>query len=187
MSDEVSASGDGPVTVVVTRIVAPGHEADYHAWMLRLLDEALKYPNSLGASVLTPEREHGNVHHLVHSFRDAESLRAWERSGVRRALSDEADAFSTSQRQVGTGLETWFSIPEEPDLAPPSKWKMALSIFVVAYVITAVLIPIEREIIPGWPFLASNVVTNIVMAALITYAAMPLITRVLRRWLYPSA
>lgn len=64
----------------------------------------------------------------------ASGERAWENSDARRRLSAEADRFSTSQRQVATGLEAWFSVPEVPALPPPRKWTMAIVTFFVAYI-----------------------------------------------------
>lgn len=171
---------------MVSRIVAPEHEGEYQRWMLRVLEAVAKFPNNLGAVVLTPDADQSNVHYLVHRFADEESLRAWEGSEIRQKLSSEADAFSTAQRQQATGLETWFSIPGEPTLPPPPKWKMAVATFVVAYILTAIIIPAVSRVIPSWPFLASKVVISVLLSVLITYVAMPLISRVLRRWLYPA-
>jgi hypothetical protein len=67
-------------TVVVSRIVRAGHETDYHAWMVRMLDDAIASPGSLGASVLSPAPSVSQVFHPVHTFRDEEALHAWEQS-----------------------------------------------------------------------------------------------------------
>jgi hypothetical protein len=80
-------------------------------------------------------------------------------------------------------MEAWFTVSEAP--APPKKWKMAVVTFVVVYVITGIIIPREQEWLPEyWPFYATNVITNALIAVLMTYVVMPATARVLRRWLY---
>lgn len=113
----------GPVTTVVRRTVQPGRDADYNQWVLRMLNDILVLPHSLGATVQFPESGHGNVYQLAHTFSDAASLRAWEGSAVHRQLSEEADGFSTSQRQPSSSdLETPCPAPhDESALPPPAK------------------------------------------------------------------
>ena len=82
-------------------------------------------------------------------------------------------------------METWFAISEAPAASPPKKWKMAVVTFAVVYVITWIVIPRQQAWLPeSWPFYATNVITNAIIAVLMTYAVMPVTARVLRRWLY---
>lgn len=175
----------GPATAVVTRVVNPGHRDDYERWLVRMIAAAAEFPNNLGVVVLTPEPGDPDVFRLVHRFADDASLRAWEESDTRRHLSNEADAFSTARRQKATGMETWFTTGDAPAPSPPRKWKMTLVTFAVVYGITWVIIPREQAWLPeSWPFAATNVITNAIIAVLMTYAVMPVTARVLRRWLY---
>ena len=177
----------GPVTTVVTRAVETGHEADYRQWVLRSLDEALAFPNSLGATVVSAEPGDGNVHRLSYTFRDTGSARAWQESAVNRRLSEAADAFSTVRKQPAGGVASSVPASRESAVPPPAKWKMALSTFVVAYILTAVIIPREQAWFPKtWSFYATNVITNVLLAVGITYIGLPLVTRLLGRWLYPA-
>ena len=82
-------------------------------------------------------------------------------------------------------METWFTISEAPAPSPPKKWKMAIVTFAVVYVITWIIIPRQEAWLPeSWPFYATNVITNAIIAVLMTYAVMPVMARALRRWLY---
>lgn len=175
----------GPATVVITRVISPGHRDDYERWLVRTIAAAARFPNSLGVVVLTPKPGDPDVFRLVHRFADEASLRAWEESDTRRHLSSEADAFSTARRQEATGMETWFTIGEAPIPSPPKKWKMAVVTFAAVYVITWIIIPRQQAWLPeSWPFYATNVITNAIIAVLMTYAVMPVMARALRRWLY---
>ena len=185
------AMDPGPATVVITRVVRPGHEQDYRAWMGRLIAAAEVAPHSLGTVVLAPKLNESNTFRVIHRFADAASLRQWEDSDVRVQLSAEADRFSSSQRQEVTGQEAWFSIPEEPAKSPKEsaqpaliKWRMVIVTFFIAYAFTAVIIPRESAWLPkSWSFYESNVITNLLLALAMTYL-IPLVTRLLRRWLY---
>lgn len=179
---------DARATVVITRTVQPGHEKEYMEWLSRLIGAAEAFPNNLGAVVLTPEPGESNVFHIVHRFADEASLQTWEDSETRRSLSAEADAFSTLQRQEATGMETWFAIGAAAGSPAPKKWKMATVTFIVVYCLTAIIIPREVAWAPkSWSFYATNIITNVIVATLMTYAVMPILARVLKRWLYASS
>lgn len=174
-----------PATVLITRVISPGRRIDYERWLVRMIAAAARFPNNLGVVVLTPKPGDPDVFGLVHRFADEASLRAWEESDARRQLSSEADAFSTARRQEATGMETWFAISAASAPSPPRKWKMAVVTFAVVYVITWIIIPREQAWLPrSWPFYATNVITNAIIALLMTYAVMPAAARALRRWLY---
>lgn len=183
-------SGDGtqrpaPVTIVITRVVKPGRQEEYKRWLTRLINAAEAFPNNLGTVVLAPPPGQSNVFRHIQHFSDEESLRTWEDSDIRRQLSVEADAFSTLQRQEATGMETWFSVSDETGAPPPKKWKMALVTFVAAYTLTAIIIPREIAWVPkSWSFYETNILTNVLLASLMTYLVMPNAARILRRWLY---
>jgi hypothetical protein len=72
---------------------------------------------------------------------------------------------------------------------PPAaaRWKMAVATFVGAYIVTAIAIPRELSWLPhSWSFYEVNIITNIIMATAMTWAILPGMSRVLRRWLYGS-
>ncbi len=182
-SPSLTSSADF-ATVVITRVVKVGREHEFRNWLLRLIAESESFPNNGGTVVLSPAPGESNVFRIVQRFSDSESMRAWEDSDVRRRLSAEANAFSTSQRQMVTGMEAWFQLSDAAGAPPPKKWKMALMTFGVVYVITAVLIPREQAWLPkSWSFYEVNVITNVIIAVLMTYALMPVAARLFRRWL----
>jgi uncharacterized protein len=173
------------VTVVVSRKIHPGRERDYYEWARKLVIEATKAPGNTGATMLIPEPGKTGLHHLVLRFADHESVQAWENSAIRRELSNEADAFSTMSRQEATGLETWFSIPGCPELAPPPQWKMFLITFGAVYLLTSIIVPLQQRFIQSWPFAVENILTCVLLVGILTWAVMPWLSRrVFRKWLY---
>jgi hypothetical protein len=82
---------------------------------------------------------------------------------------------------AGSGQVTGRQLPPSP------KWKMAIATFVGAYIVTAVAIPLEIRWLPhSWSFYEINIITNIIMATAMTWAILPGMSRLLRRWLYGS-
>ena len=88
----------------------------------------------------------------------------------------------------GTGDSTFGSGQATgQQLQAAAKWKMAIATFVGAYIVTAIAIPREIGWLPhSWSFYEINIITNIIMAAAMTWAILPGISRLLRRWLYSS-
>ena len=89
--------------------------------------------------------------------------------------------WSTGDSSAGSGQVT------RTQVAAPAKWKMAIATFVGAYIVTAIAIPREISWLPhSWSFYEINIITNIIMATAMTWAILPGMSRLLRRWLYGS-
>ncbi len=91
--------------------------------------------------------------------------------------------FSDIKAQADTGLESASPKTETPAENKPTKWKMVVLTFVITYALTAIIIPRETAWLPhSWSFYQTNVITNVLLALVMTYL-LPTITRLLRRWL----
>jgi uncharacterized protein len=83
-----------------------------------------------------------------------------------------------------TGLETWFSLPNLKPIGAPPKWKLTIVSFIAAYSISSVAQYILSLYFRQQPLL-TNMLMTIILVVGLTYFAMPLLSRLLRRWLYP--
>jgi antibiotic biosynthesis monooxygenase (ABM) superfamily enzyme len=183
MENDTIVPSKKAVTVVVSRMVFPGHEKDYDDWVRRLIAEAAKAPGNLGVTMLVPEPGKSGLHHVVMRFTDEKSMHQWETSYVRQKLSHEADVFSRRSRQEATGLETWFSIPECPELETPPRWKMAAVTFLAVYVLSIIIVPLLGRL--GINFYLESVLVTVLLVGILTWAVMPLFSRyIFRKWLY---
>ncbi len=118
-------------------------------------------------------------------FADEKSVHIWETSYIRQKLSHEADAFSRKIRQEATGLETWFSVPECPQLETPPEWKMAIVTFIGVYILSIIIIKLEEIFIKGADFYLLNILTVALLVSTLTWVVMPFFSRhVFRKWLY---
>lgn len=182
--DTIVPSGKD-ITVVVSRNVFPGKEKEYDEWARKLVDAAKEAPGNKGVTLLVPESGATGLYHVVLRFTDDRSVHLWETSYIRQKLSHEADAFSRRVRQEATGLETWFSIPEHPELTTPPHWKMAIVTFIAVYVVSIILVPLLNLAFEGVNFYLSNIVVSALLVAVLTWAVMPLFSRyIFRKWLY---
>ena len=155
------AADEPPVTVLYSRRVKPGREADFQAWAHGIVAASRRFPGHLGASVL--DAPGSREYHILFSFADRKSLRVWLDSVERRRwLARVGELIEVDQGlQQLTGLETWFKLPGSnvPTMKPPPRWKMWLISMVAVY--------------------------PLVLLTLMTFVVMPVVTRLLRSWLGP--
>jgi antibiotic biosynthesis monooxygenase (ABM) superfamily enzyme len=171
------------VTIVVSRMVFPGHEKEYDDWVKKLADAAQESPGNTGVTILIPSKGQTGLHHVVMYFTDEKSMHQWETSYIRQKLSHEADAFSRKTRQEQTGLETWFSIPECPELEAPPPWKMAIVTFLAVYVLSIIIVQILGLL--KLNFYVESILVAGLLVGILTWVLMPVLSRyVFRKWLY---
>ncbi|MFV1981029.1 MAG: hypothetical protein ACC655_07745, partial [Rhodothermia bacterium] len=148
----------------------------------------------LGLNVIRTVAETQIEYTVILRFNSFANLKRWSDSPLRneyvgklRTLSDH-----TSQK-LETGLEYWFttaeSEPSTPTLYPPRYKMAAVTILViyplviaVPYVVSKILDAVGIEL----GFFADVLVSVLLITALMTYWAMPLITRAFSAWLYDS-
>jgi uncharacterized protein len=182
-----TSMADEPVTVVVTRRVKPGHEPQYEAWLRRLVDDARGLPGFLGTDVQRPAPGTAPVYTSVFRFDSVAHLQAFEGSELRaRALAEvrehvEADA---TWRTL-TGLEFWFTVPAGTAIPQPVRWRMALVMIAVVYVLVLSLGRLVALAMGDAPMSVRLLVTIAIEVLLMTYVLMPRLTRVLAPWIYP--
>ncbi|APR88442.1 putative membrane protein [Minicystis rosea] len=182
------ANGDKGISVVVQRTARAGKEREYEAWLHGVIGAASAFPGHLGAHVLEPEAG-SRRYVLLFRFDTMDRLLAWEQSEERNRWLSKVDELTEGSGTVQriTGMETWFSIPSKGPVVPPPRWKMAVVSFLVAFPLIQGLNVALVPHLAGLPPLLRGAVVGAVMVLCMTYAAMPLVTRLLVRWLYPQA
>ncbi|HEX8697883.1 MAG TPA: antibiotic biosynthesis monooxygenase [Myxococcaceae bacterium] len=177
-----------PVTVVVTRRVKAGHEAAYEQWLTRLIDEAKRMPGYLGVSIQRPGPTGPREYTSVYRFESVAHLQAFEQSEVRARLLAEVgphvEADAVGRRF--TGLEFWFAAPPGTAVPQPVRWRMALVMITVVYLLVLVIGQLVSFVIGGAPAPLRLLVTIAIEVFLLTYVIMPRLTRLIARWIYPS-
>jgi antibiotic biosynthesis monooxygenase (ABM) superfamily enzyme len=170
------------VTEVISRNIRAGHERDYDDWLRRFMISERQFPGYLGTTIIAPGGDISSLRYIINRFANQASLDAWENSEESLKLLKEVNKYSTYQRL--TGMETWFSLPNLKTIGAPPRWKMAIVSFIGAYSISLLAQYILRLYLGQSPLLTNILMTTILVLGL-TYFAMPLLSRLLRRWLYP--
>ena len=180
------------VTEVISRNIMPNHEKDYDDWLERFMRSERQFPGYLGTTIIAPEGNtssaSSSVRYIINRFKDQASLDAWENSEEAIKLLEEVNDYTTRHYERATGLETWFSLPRlkyEFAPPPPPRWKMAIVSFIGAYCISSVAQHI-LNLYPGQMPLLINLLMTVILVLGLTYFAMPLLSRLFRRWLYPE-
>jgi antibiotic biosynthesis monooxygenase (ABM) superfamily enzyme len=175
---------DETVTTTVVHEVAPGREADFHAWASAMLRQAESFPGFRGGGILGPA-ETGDEWHVVYRWVDQDAARRWEGSSVRaRWLSRAASFAQPVEVQRTTGLRAWFEMRGRSP-QPPPKWKMAL------VTLAAVFPPVLAFNVTLIPFLSNvSVVLRtfalcVSVTVVVTWVMMPRLQRLLKGWLQP--
>ncbi|MGV9456744.1 antibiotic biosynthesis monooxygenase [Streptomyces sp. NPDC003635] len=175
----------GEVTLLIARRVEPGHEAAFERWAKGILESAASFPGHLGYGLF---RSSGGdaPWFLVHRFRDTEACRAWQESPERAAWFADCDGHHHTEiaRRTLTGMETWFAKPGSTRPAPP-RWKMAISATLAIYPISVAGSLYLLPHLTALPLVLSSAVVAGVFNVLMTYVAMPAVSRLLRDWLTP--
>jgi uncharacterized protein len=178
---------DDPVTVLYSRRVKPGREADFEAWARGIVAAARQFPGHLGASVL--DAPGSREYHILFSFADPRSLRAWQDSEERRRWLARVGELLEADRglQQLTGLETWFKLPGSnvPTMKPPPRWKMWLISLMAVYPLVLAFQALAVPRMARLPLPLRALLFPLVLLTLMTFVVMPVVTRVLHRWLDP--
>ena len=166
----------GAVTVAIARTVDPASRTQFESWCDEMMSAVKDAPGCLGATTLSPGRD-DEAYHMVFRFVDAIHLRRWERSDVRLALLDRADAWVTSERvTVTAGDEKFFEALGSVDRHKTRFGKYVsdlLWIYPLALVVSIVLAPTFAQLEVLWRVL----ITTSIMGLASTAAVGPV-----RRW-----
>jgi uncharacterized protein len=178
-------NSEQPVTVLVTRRVKEGREREFEALLQRLREEAASYAGYQGVTIIPPpvcSREYV----IVYRFDSADRLHAWQTSPARRSLIAESTDLAEAppeERKV-SGTDGWFAVPGGRVVHPPARWKTWLLSLCVIYPLLTVIVIVAQPLLAYLPLAARFAVITPVLTALMTWVAMPLLSRLFARWLY---
>jgi uncharacterized protein len=183
-------SSDPPVTVVITRKVKPGCEKAFEKFISGITAAAMTFEGHLGANVFRPNNSADNEYRIIFKFDRVSNLRIWEESECRRQWLARAESLRLEPARIRmiTGLETWFTLPTPKRIIPPPRYKMAtvtlLTLFPLIQLANLILVPL-LELSP-LPLLLRNLIITAILVLLMTYVAMPGMTKLFSKWLYPK-
>jgi antibiotic biosynthesis monooxygenase (ABM) superfamily enzyme len=177
-----------PIHVAITRTVKPGCEEAFEKAIRTFFADSLKETGTLGAQLLLPlPGSQNRTYGILRSFasvqdRDAfyqsESFRQWDQA-VKPLVEEDY-----SRREL-TGLEAFFTDPHL--IVRPPLWKMALLTWLGVWVTVWVVSNLVGPWLAGLPSWLATGVISLIVVSILTWGVMPILTRLARPWLIPSA
>lgn len=178
---------DGRPTVVVARRVRPGQEAAFAAWAEGFTREVTSRPGCVSCQLVPPLGRAQPEWVFVSTFDDPQNLRAWIESPEREAWLARAEPMveGEAHAQIISGLEQLFGLLPPSVAPPPPVWKVAASVLAGLFPLTLANMAFIGPALRDWPLVPRALVTAALMVLLMTWVVMPLVTRLLKPWLYP--
>ena len=187
-ADSKPEAAGGPVTTTVTARVKPGHEPFYERFLQGIIEAATRFPGHMGVEVFRPQSAAGGEYRVVYRFDTLEHLRGWLDSDEHAAWLERAapHVIGSPRTQFLTGLETWFTLPGQSVTFAPPPYKMALLTWVTIFPLITLVVVVLGPLLKRLDLVPSLALTTAVTVPIMTWLAMPLVTRLLRRWLHPD-
>ncbi len=126
---------------------------------------------------------------MLFRFADADSLAVWQRSPEREWwVASALGLVEHSPEEHRTGIEGWFDEPTSVEVIPtatsvPPRWKQMVSILIVFYPLSLAANFGLSFVDNGWPLWLRVLVLVVIVSPVMTYVALPAVTRALRPWL----
>jgi antibiotic biosynthesis monooxygenase (ABM) superfamily enzyme len=172
-----------PIHIAITRRIKPGCEDEFQKLLQEFFKTSFAHIGVHGASMLVPPPGSSSPEFgILRTFANAQERDAFYASPMFKTWEDQIKPLTEGDpvhREL-TGLEAWFRSPQNP----PPRWKMAVATYLgVVPVIMGLSLTIG-PVVRSWNFILNNLVFNACVVALLTWVVMPLITRILHRWLH---
>lgn len=191
MNPTPETSPDEVVTLIVKHRIKSGSEADYEAWLRRIVRIAGERPGHLGVDVVRGKQDGLALFTCVLRYRSTDDLQRWLDSPQRKTLIEEAAPMLADgdQTEIGAVNEFWFT-PQTDSVAKPPRWKQAVVTLCVILPLTLLVPIVWGPILRLHPFLSNYVVATflvtVTIVVLVVYLLMPAATRLFAPWLEAS-
>jgi uncharacterized protein len=185
-----------PVTVIVKRIVKKNKIKEFEEWLSGITREVSRQNGSMGIDIIRPtDKESKPEYVIIFRFDNYGNLTKWENSSIRNEWLKKGRDLVQSDPDVQKliGLEFWFTPYSKKNshsmpLDSPRRYKMVIVTIPVIALLLLTLVPQMHFIGESLliPYSIRFDIAIAIMVLLMTYFIMPLLTKVLRPWLFNS-
>jgi antibiotic biosynthesis monooxygenase (ABM) superfamily enzyme len=194
-NDNISNNYSNPVTVIVKRIAKKDKIEEFEEWLSGISKEVSKQEGSMGIDIIRPTDKSKPEYVVIFRFNNYDNLTKWEKSSIREAWIQKGRKLVEADPDVQklTGLEFWFT-PYFKDkssssiipLSPPPRYKMAIVTIFVISILLLTLVPQIHTLTEmlSIPFQIRLIIGITITVLLMTYLIMPILTKLLRSWLF---
>ena len=172
------------VTIVITRRVREGSEADFERAVIDWIPKSIEFPGHQGVLVVQPPpggREYGAVIRF-------ESLKHWQNfqnAPEYRDFLQKIRGYLETEPKVETitGMEAWF---RWNDQHPPPRWKMAAVTYLGVCITASALHFVVSPFMNDWAWFPRFMLMNAIVVVLLTWMVMPVLSTLMQAWLRPN-
>jgi antibiotic biosynthesis monooxygenase (ABM) superfamily enzyme len=183
--------------VIVRRIATKDRIKEFEDWVSGISKEMSRQEGSMGTEVIRPiDRESKPEYVIIFRFNNYENLRKWENSAIRNEWLRKGRELVVADPDVQklTGFEFWFnpyykkSSDLIPVISPPPRYKMVIVTIPVISLLLLTLVPQIHFVTEMLfiPYSIRFVIAITITVLLMTYLIMPLLTKLLRPWLFSA-
>lgn len=172
-----------PITVVAMHVVPKSMEEAFKSWV-REIDEAARcFAGYKGVEHIHSRSSSDLEHFCIFRFDTEDHLDEWIRSEARERLLNDQRSCSTSLFTAPSfkSMDVLFEAPERAN-GVPAGYKRAIVTFMVIWPLVHFVPPFMNTFISAKWLVEPLSIAIIVV--LMTYIAMPFLTRLLAKWLY---
>jgi len=176
------------VTVLISRNVRAGCEADFERVTSALMQAASGFEGYLGAQLVHPGDDpevEDAMYHIVLAFDSQAHLDGWHDSPERiRGLAATAPFIEGGDPRIKpvSGLGLWF---RSAQLSPP-RWKVAVVSWLGICPTVYGLFLLTGDLLKSWHLLPRTVLLTLAVVIVMTWVVAPQLTRLLRPWLFAT-
>lgn len=174
---------DLPVTAIIRRHVRKGYEDAFERWSKEIAADCQKFEGYLGTRMIHPA-DPTEAQVTIISFDSYPNYQAWMRSDVRDKWVQEVKSFTEGSASIEqlSGFDYWLGKEAEQGRSWPPKFKMIIAAYIAIWPLVYFVSPLLPPLMPDQPVVAS-LLSTAVITLLMGYISLPLVTRILRKWL----
>jgi antibiotic biosynthesis monooxygenase (ABM) superfamily enzyme len=171
-----------PVTAVASFRVTPGAEGHYLEAHVRLLQLLMTFPGFIRSEMFPPIAGVQDETVVVFAFDTRQHLDHWLESEERERILAEIDPFIEGDRTINIvgGFAGWFG---RPGMAHVKTWKQAAIVLLAIVPISLLVTAVRRSLLPDVNWWTAVLIGNVIGVALLSWLAMPFLTRIFAGWL----
>lgn len=189
-TEDSPGGSSSPVSAVISTRVKPGQQDAFLRWYRRISAVQARFEGFQGYKFEAPIPGVQDDWVTILRFDSDTHLEAWLNSEERKQILREAEAFSldTHIRKVRVGFESWFKFSGAQQQSPPPIWKVNMIVLLALYPIVflfSIFVQTPFLIHRGMPFWLALFVGNAVSTILLSWPAVPFLSKVFNWWLTP--
>ncbi|MGH9983091.1 MAG: hypothetical protein ACRD4J_13755 [Nitrososphaeraceae archaeon] len=183
-----------PVTVIVKRIAKKNKIKEFEEWLSGISKEVSRQAGSMGIDIIRPtDKESKPEYVIIFRFNNYDNPIKWENSSTRNEWLQRGRELVQTDPDVQklTGLEFWLTpySTKSSSLVPlilPPRYKMVIVTIPVISFLLLTLVPQIHFVTEMLfiPYSIRFVIAITITVILMTYLIMPLLTKLLRPWLF---